>query len=128
MTMIVFVTLFILFVVCAGFCNAIMDLITPLDKLARYGFYWSKTAMEMAKPKDIYYKIFPLDWWHRAKLLMNIFVGLACSCLIPIGYLLRLNNVGEVLTACLSIACTPVFFFAISGTFEFFYDNFRKHL
>jgi hypothetical protein len=124
--MIILITLFILFIILAAICNAIMDLITPLDRLAKFGFYWSKTAMEMAKPKDLIYQIFPLDWWHRSKLLMNIFIGCACSCLLPLGYILRCENISVILVWITSISCTPVFFFAFSFTFEFFYSKYRK--
>ena len=125
------ILIFAVAVIYAGYCNAIMDLITPLDRLAYRGFIWSKTAMEFSKDANKDGKIswwessFPKDMWHVHKRRMNISVSTACSTLLPIGYLIKGYSVGELLTVALSVLCVPVFFVGISASFEWWYDKYK---
>jgi hypothetical protein len=130
--MIILIITYILFIAFAGYCNAIMDLITPLDRLAHRGFIWSKTAMEFSKDANKDGKIswwensFPKDKWHQHKRKMNIAIGLSCSCLIPIGYLIKSYDFKEYIIIIISFLCTPLFFFLFSFMFETFYTLYKK--
>lgn len=128
-----FTSLFLIFVTLAGYCNAIMDLIQPLDKLAYKGYKWTKKAMEASKDANKDGKIsfwenaFPSDMWHKAKRFMNYSMGLACSVLLLIGYLLKELGTKDLQLAFLSLFATPVYFLLISFTFEKFYTYYGKN-
>lgn len=129
----IFIALFLFFVALAGFFNAIMDLIQPLDKLAYKGYKWSKAAMEENKDRNKDGKIsfkenaFPDDVWHKARRGREYSIGVACSMLLPIGYCLKDLQVGQIQLAALSLFATPIYFFVISFSFEKFYTFYRKN-
>lgn len=70
---------------------------------------------------------FPDDIWHKAKRYMAVAMGLACSVLLPIGYLLKDFGTSELQLAFLSLFATPVYFFVVSFAFEQFYTYYRKN-
>ncbi len=128
-----FTSLFLIFVSLAGYCNAIMDLIQPLDKLAYKGYNWTKEAMEASKDinKDgkisFWENALPNDIWHTYKRYMNYSMGLACSTLLGIGYCIKDMQASNVQLVFLSLFATPIYFFVVSFAFEKFYTFYRRN-
>lgn len=132
MILILLILVFICLVAAAAHSNAIMDLISPKDALASRGYKWSKAAMEEGKDRNHDGKIsyfenaWPDDAWHKHKRLMFIFLMLACACAVCIGGALTSYSLKLLCISCLSLFATPILFFLISASFEYFYTHIKK--
>lgn len=123
---------FIIVVSYAGYCNAIMDLISPKDALAHRGYTWTKEAMEEQKDRNHDGRIsfmedaFPIDKWHEHKREMNAAIGIACAILLGIGFMLSFYPLNIIYIVAIGLICTPVYFFLISFSFQLFYTHIKK--
>lgn len=132
MILTVLIIIFTCLVTYAGYCNAIMDLISPKDALAHRGWKWTKEAMEETKDRNHdghiswYESAWPDDEWHNHKREMNGAIGVACANLIGIGFTLSFYPLKMILTCSMCFAFAPIFFFIISSSFEYFYTHIKK--
>lgn len=126
------ILLFAIIVGYAGYCNAIMDLISPKDALAHRGYEWTKEAMEASKDRNKDGRIsfmedaWPDDKWHEHKREMNAAIGVACAILLGIGIMLAFYPIKIIYIIGLCLICTPVYFILISASFQFFYTRIKK--
>lgn len=133
MILLILISLFISSIVCAAYCNAIMDLISPKDKLADRGYKWTKAAMEEGKDRNHDGKIsyfeeaWPDDEWHEHKRIMFFLLMFACAMAMLIGaVLVYYYPIKMMWLGVLCFSLSPVLFFVMSASFEFFYTRIKK--
>ena len=123
---------FFAFLIYASYCNAIMDLICPKDKLAHRGFEWSKEAMQASKDinKDgkisFFENAWPRDKWHAHKREMFVALAVVCCFAFAIGVYVAVTQIDLLIKVMLCISCLPVVFFSLSYCFEMFYTRIKK--
>jgi len=129
----VLISCFLSSIVYAAYCNAIMDLISPKDLLANRGYKWSKVAMEDGKDRNhdgklsFFEEAWPDDKWHEHKRMMFLFLMMASAFAMMIGAaLVYYYPIKLIWIGILSLAFTPVLFFVLSASFEFFYTSIHK--